>query len=452
MRVYILLSIIVLVCACKIGKRYQAPEMELPEKLTTIQENDSSTLADVEWYQLFDDTILVNYIQMALENNQDMKVAMARMKEMLERKRIAAAPLLPSVDLYANTDREEVEESNSVSKETDLRGELTWELDLWGNIRWGKEAAKAEYFSSIEGQRALKMSLIANVAQTYFELSAAYRELRIVKETGKARGYGVELTKARFEGGLSSETSLSQANVEYAQTMTIIPSVEKNVVIKENELAILLGQMPDTFELHNSIKDYKVPDSIPVGLPSYILERRPDVQMAANRLRVANANVGVALTELFPTITLTAKYGAQSNEFKELLQNPYSYLAGELLAPVFAMGGHRANVRAQKAAFEQAYYTYEKVVISAFSETNTAINNFYKAKEIRKLIAELVESSQNYLDLANLQYINGIINYMDVLDAQRKLFDAQVSLNNAYRDELISYIQLYKALGGGWQG
>lgn len=445
---YISLTLFLLV-GCKVGKEYQAPEMELPSNLTTIQANDSLSLSDIEWYKLFDDSTLISLIHVALENNQDMKIAAARVRQTMALKRIAAAPLFPELGITGTTDRESTH-SSGISTETNVVAELSWELDLWGNIRWGKEAAIAEYLQTREAQRSVKMALIANVAQTYFELSAAERELQIITETGRARQEGVDLANLRFEGGLTSETSLRQAEVEYAKTMTLIPKVERTIVLKQNQLAVLLGQMPSQYSFNYHIVDHIFEDSIPVGMPSYVLQRRPDVRMAEQSLIAANADVGVSLTNLFPKITLTAEFGGESNDLKDLLTSPYSYFAGDLLAPIFNAGANKARLRASRAAFEQTYHEYEKTVLQAFQETNNSITTFYKAKEVRKLMSELENSSRTYLDLANLQYINGVINYLDVLDAQRLLFDAEVSLNEAYLDEMISYVYLYKALGGGW--
>jgi len=446
---YIISFALFIVTGCKVGKEYQAPEMDIPDAITTVQANDSASLADLEWYLLFKDTILVNMIHTALENNQDMKIAAARIRQTMALKRIAAAPMFPEVLVFGEKYQENIDYSGT-SDINRLRAELSWELDLWGNIRWGKEAAMAEYLKTTEAQRSVKMSLIANVAQTYFELFASKRELQIIKETGRARQEGVDLAKLRFEGGLTSETSLRQAEVEYAKTMTLIPKVERTIVLKQNQLALLLGKMPTVYDIEVDITENIIQDSIPVGMPSYLLERRPDVRMAEQTLIAANADVGVSLTNLFPKITLTAQYGMQSKDLSDLLTNPYSYFAGDILAPIFAAGANKARLKASRAAFEQQYFEYEKTVLGAFQETNNSITTFYKAKEVRALMKELENSSRTYLELANLQYINGVINYLDVLDAQRLLFDAEVSLNDAYLDEMTSYILLYKALGGGW--
>lgn len=444
-------SLLVLLCinACKVGKKYQTPELDIPNQVSFSQANDSLTIADVEWYEMFNDTVLINYIELALANNQDVRIAAARIREAMALRRMSEAPLVPSLDLYAESNREQVE-GDDLDIEHVARFELSWELDLWGNIRWGREASIAEYFSTVEAHRAVKMALISSVAKAYFELIASKRELEIVKETGRARREGVHIAELRYKGGLTSETSLMQAKVEFAKTMSLIPSVERDISLTRNSLAKLLGQMPQEEMVSLSLYHQKQGAKIPVGMPSYVLKRRPDIKQAEQSLIIANANVGVAYTDMFPKITLTAKYGNESESFEELLKSPYSYLAGSLLAPVFSGGARRAKLKAQKAVLDQALLEYEKVIITAFQETDNAILTFRKAKEIKELRIDLEKSAENYLELAQIQYINGAINYLDLLDAQRFLFDAEVSLNEAVLNELLSYVYLYKTLGGGW--
>ncbi|TLX75230.1 efflux transporter outer membrane subunit [Labilibacter sediminis] len=437
------------VSSCKVGKKYQSPDIDIPENISHFKENDSLTIADLEWYELFNDTLLNSYIRLALKNNQNVKIAAARVRESMALKRISEAPLMPSMDLFAESNREDVD-GETIDTEHILRLELSWELDLWGNIRWGREASIADYFKTLEAQRAIKMSLISNVAQTYFELIAVKRELQIVQETGRARQEGVNIAELRFKGGLTSETSLRQAEVEYAKTMSLIPGLERYIVLNRNKLAKLMGQMPQNVIESQSLYYQQKIHSLPLGMPSDILKRRPDIKQAEQSLIMANALVGEAFTDLFPRVTLTAKYGEENETFEDLLKSPYNYFAASILTPVFSAGAKRARLKAKREALEQAFYEYEQVVINAFHETDNAIVSFYKAKEVRQQRDALENSARNYLELANIQYINGAIGYIDVLDAQRFLFDAEVSLNDAVLDELLSYVYLYKTLGGGW--
>ena len=257
--------------------------------------------------------------------------------------------------------------------------------------------------------------------------------------------------KLRFEGGLTSETSYSQAQVELARTETLLPSLEQKIKIKENDLAFLLGQYSGDIPRGLPLREQHLLETLPVGLPSSLLERRPDMRQAEQKLREANAGVGVAQTDLFPKISLTGNLGFENEELTNFIKSPAWFLAGDLLQPLFAMGKNKAKLKAARARYEQEVYNYQKSVLSVFKEVNNAIVTIRKAKEVRMSYEKLLNAADTYLQLAQLQYINGVTSYMDVLDAQRGLLDAQLSLNKAMLDELLSTVYLYKALGGGWE-
>ena len=299
--------------------------------------------------------------------------------------------------------------------------------------------------------RALQMSLIADVAQAYFELVALDNELKIVCQTVDARRESLHLARIRYEGGLTSETAFRQAQVELARTETLVPDLERQITLKENDLALLVGEYPHSMARTVLPEDVRLPETLPVGLPSTLLERRPDVRQAEQQLIAANAAVGVAYTSLFPTISLTSQLGAESEELSDLLKSPYHLVAGSLLQPIVGIAKNRARLKAQKAARERALYAYEKAVLSAFKDAYDAIAAFNKMQEIYDSRLLLEKSSRSALELAQLQYVNGVIGYMDLLDAQRSYLDAQIGLSNAVRDKQITIVHLYKALGGGWK-
>lgn len=443
---------VLLLSGCKVGKSYVRPELNLPDTIAGMA--DSACLGNVEWKSLYTDSVLQKLIGQALSYNKDMLVAAARMREMAEQKRIATVVLLPEINGKFLSERENENyggDSPKTSDEFGLKAGISWELDLWGHLRWGREASIAEYMQSVEAQRALKMTLIAEVAQAYYELIALDAELEIVRQTLKAREEGMRLTRIRYEGGLTSEIPYRQSQVELARTSTLVPDLERKITQKENDIAFLTGTYPHRVERGKLIQKISYNRQLPVGLPSDLLERRPDIRQAEQKLIAANAKVGVALTAMFPKISLTSALGAESGAITELLKSPYSIVDGIVTAPLFGWGKNRANWKAKKAAYEAEMYTYEKCVLNAFRETHSAIVYFNKTREVYDLKARLESSSRSYLDLAQLQYINGVISYMDVLDAQRVYFDAQIGLSNAIRDELIALVQVYKALGGGWK-
>ena len=292
---------------------------------------------------------------------------------------------------------------------------------------------------------------MAQVAQAYFELVALDNELAIVQQTLEARRESLHLVRLRYEGGLISEIPFRQAQVELAKTETLVPDLERKITLKENELSFLTVEYPHSIRRTPITVDIVLPENLPVGLPSTLLERRPDVRQAEQDLIAANAAVGVAFTSLFPSITLTANLGAESEELSDILKSPYHLLSGTLLQPIFAMGKNRARLKAKKAACERAAYAYEKAVLSAFKDAYNAITEFNKIKDIYDTRQRLEQSAKSTLELAQLQYVNGAIGYMDLLDAQRTYFDAQLSLSYAIRDKRITMVNLYKALGGGWE-
>ena len=386
--------------------------------------------------------------------NKDMKIAVAKVKEMIASKRITFADQFPEIGARIYGQKERLNYGGDNPKpdpEYGAKLALSWELDLWGNLRWANEAGIAAYLQSVEARHALQMTLVAEVAAAYYELCALDQEQDIVRHTLAARREGVRLAKLRFEGGLTSETSYSQAQVELARTETLLPSLEQKIKIKENDLAFLLGQYSGDIPRGLPLREQHLLETLPVGLPSSLLERRPDMRQAEQKLREANARVGVAQTDLFPKISLTGNLGFENEELTNFIKSPAWFLAGDLLQPLFAMGKNKAKLKAARARYEQEVYNYQKSVLSVFKEVNNAIVTIRKAKEVRMSYEKLLNAADTYLQLAQLQYINGVINYLDVLDAQRGYFDAQIGLSNAIRDELIAVVQLYKALGGGWK-
>ena len=449
-----LTAALVLLSGCKIGKRYTRPDLELPTTLSMDgMVEDSASIADYSWETIYTDTLLQGLIRKMLDYNKDLLMADATVREQAALKRIDWANMLPQIGLrvYAERERENHGGDNyKKDDQFDLKGTVAWELDLWGKLRWTRDASFADFLASVENRRALQMSLIAQVAQAYFELVALDNELSIVRQTVDARRESLHLARIRYEGGLTSEVAFRQAQVELARTATLVPDLERQITLKENELAFLIGDYPHNIRRAPLPQQVSFPSSLPVGLPSTLLERRPDVRQAEQALIAANAEVGVALTSMFPSLALTAQVGAESDLLKELLESPYHLLTGTFLQPIFGWGKNRARLKARRAAFERATYAYEKVVLTAFRDAYDAIATFNKMKEIYQTRLSLEQSSKSSLELAQLQYVNGAIGYMDLLDAQRTYLDAQISLSNALRDRQLALVNVYKALGGGW--
>ncbi|MDH6357399.1 efflux transporter outer membrane subunit [Parabacteroides sp. PF5-9] len=448
----VVLLFVLILTSCKIGTKYARPDLNLPSVIATASDS-TSIITDIPWESLYRDDILQQLIHKALENNKDMLIAAARIKEMIALKRISFADQFPEINARFNAQKEQLNYGGDNPKpDPEFSGKLTlaWQIDFFGNLRWANEANIAAYMQSVDAQKALQLTIISEVATNYYQLKALDKELYIIQQTLEARREGVRLAKLRYEGGLTSETAYNQAQVELARTETLIPTLERDIKIKENDISVLLGQYSENIPRSNLWEYEKLPETLPVGLPSELLERRPDIRLAEQKLREANARVGIAYTHLFPKISLTGNLGGESDDLGNLLKSPAWFIAGDLLQPLFAMGKNKARLKVAQAQYEQQVYSYQKNVLQAFREVSNAIITTQKVKEIRLSSEELESTAKNYLQLAQLQYINGIINYMDVLDAQRGLLDAQIGLNNAVLNEQLAIVNLYKALGGSY--
>ena len=451
-RILLIAALMPAVVSCKIGKKYVRPDLDLPQLIDSTA-TDSSSVKDIEWQTLFADPALQDLIYKALDYNKDLKIAVARVNELAEQKRISTADMLPSIGGQFYGRKEGMfygHRNKTYDDQINLVGRVSWELDIWGKLRWAKESTVAEFLASVENQRAVRISIIAQVARAYFELVALDNELKIVRQTLNSRAEGVRLAEIRYRGGLTSEIVYQQAKLELARTETLIPDLERQISLKENEISFLTGDYPHSIKRTEDLATIPMPESLPIGLPSTLLQRRPDIREAEQHLIAANAEVGIALTSMFPSLSLTGQFGAESEVFKDLLKSPFHQIIGNLLSPMFGAGQNIARHKSKKAAYERAKAEYEKAVIGAFRDVHNAITNFNKIKEICKLRDTYEKLSKSTMELAQLQYLNGVIAYLDLLDVQRGYFDAQISLSNAIRDKQIMLVNLYQSLGGGW--
>ncbi len=452
--IYILSCGVLLLTAgsCSVQKRCKAPELNLPSEIVAGA-NDSLSISDRNWWEIYADTTLCRLIDRTLERNRNLLSAEARVRQLEELYRVSKAARLPSIDgsAYANRETNDYADSKySNDPEIGIKARLSWEADLWGSLRWAKRKGGAEYLASVEGARALQMALVAEVATAYFELVALDHELAIVRRTVETREESVQQAKLRFEGGLTSETNYQQAKVELASAAALIPNLEMQIAQKENQISVLAGGYPDRVERAEMNLNVVMPEALPIGLPSTLLQRRPDVRQAEQQLRAAMAAVGIAYADRFPRLTFTLTGGVENGHFKGLLESPFTYMAGNLASPLFAFGSKRAKYRAALAAYDQARLEYEQKVLEVFQEVNDAVEAYRNMRRTAELKYNLREAARQYVVLAKLQYINGVIRYIDVLDAQRKFFDAQIEESTAVRNEHLALVRLYKALGGGW--
>ncbi|WP_304609118.1 efflux transporter outer membrane subunit [Muribaculum intestinale] len=448
-------GLVLLLSGCRVGVNLPHADTVMPDRYVESWNGsaDTLTMADYSWWEIYGDTALQAVIDATLRNNRDLAVARARIKELAAMKRVASAALLPSVSGQAYGQRETLNyggDSHKGDPEFGLKATVSWEADLWGNLRYASDKSASELRAAIWSERALQMSLVAEAAKSYFELVALHTELAIVKSTLAARRESERIAKLRYEGGLTAETSYLQAKTETARTATYLPRLEQRIAAMENNISTIMGEYPSGIVHADRTADFNLPERLPVGMPSTLLRQRPDIRAEEERLKSAYAQVGVAYTDRFPRLTLTAIGGLENEELGHFLKSPMSFLSAGLLGPIFDWGKRQGAYRAAQAAYEGAVSRYEGVVINAFSEVRTAISNYTKVQESYDSWAALERDAKATMELAQVQYINGAVGYLNVLDAQRSYFDARVGLSNAMRDKQTALADLYLALGGGW--
>ena len=437
---------------CSVQRKCPAPELNLPAEIVTGR-TDSLTIGDMAWWEVYTDTTLCRLIGRTLDRNRNMQSAEARIRQLEELYRVSKAARLPSLGGLVLADNETNDyygEAHKSDAEFSVKATLSWEADLWGNLRWAKRKGAAEYLASVEAARAMQMTLVAEVATAYFELTALDHELDVVRRTVETREESMRQARLRFEGGLTSETAYQQAKVELASASALIPDLELKIAQKENQISVLAGGYPARVSRSKMNLNVTMPDSLAIGVPSTLLQRRPDVRQAEQNLKAAMAAAGMAYADRFPRLTISLTGGLENDALKGLIESPFSYAVGNLTAPLFAFGSKRAKYRAALAAYDQARLAYEQKVLEVFREVNDAVVAYRNMRRTAELKFNLKEAARQYVVLAKLQYINGVIRYIDVLDAQRKFFDAQVEESKAVRNEHLALVGLYKALGGGW--
>ena len=450
---------------CTVGRDYARPETSSPTIWRAPTEGAGS-LADLEWWRLFEDPVLQSLIRTAIDENNDLRLAVARVEEARAQLGIARAELLPQIDGRAGYSSQ-----RSSEKSSPLRGQrgpntpkaenefhstgidLSFELDLWGRLRRGTEAARAELLATEEARRTVLTTLVSDVAQSYFDLIELDREADVARRTRDSRRASLDLVQQRFEGGLTSDLDVQRARQELASAAATVPDLERRIAQTEHRLSILLGKNPGAIARGTTLDQQTTPPAIPAGLPSDLLERRPDIRQAEQRLVAANAKVGQAKAEFFPRITLTSTYGVESASLSDLFTGPArAWQFGPTVSwPIFHGGRLKSNLRASESRELQALIGYQQTIQQAFREVEDALVFQRKAAEIRLERQARVAAAERAVEIANLRYSNGLSSYLDVLDAQRQLFIAELELVASTRDQLTALVQIYKALGGGWE-
>jgi len=436
---------------CVVGPKYKRPVIQPPDKYYTEANPQSTSLADVPWWELFKDPVLQDLIREALKNNYDVATAAARVEEARAQAGIAKSEYYPQIGYGANIAGAR---SNLIPNHVyyGYNFNLSWELDLWGRIRKLNEQQRALFFASEEVQRGVWLSLVSDVAQAYFELRALDMQLEITQETGRSFQETYELFNKKLEGGAASGLETSRAEGATANVLSQVPDLERQITAKENQISLLLGKNPGPIPRGASLSGQNDLDVVPSGLPSTLLERRPDLRQAEQELIAANASVGVAKANFFPVLNLTGLLGGVSPQLSGLVSSGTQWSAGAGLAgPLFNGGRIKSQYRVALAQRDEAQLFYEKSVTQAFGEVSTALAAHQKLAQSIKEQSRSVMSYQDSVRLANLRYDSGLASYFEVLDAKMDLFPAQTALVFYDLDRKVALVELYKALGGGWK-
>ncbi len=448
---------------CTLGPNYARPSLDVPAgwRDAPAPAAEVENLANLQWWELFRDPELQELIRTAVAGNQDLAVAVERIVEARARVGIVQADLFPQVTVGGDSGYFEQSREGfpNIPKPNDndaalyaFGTDLSWELDVFGRIRRSTEAERARLLATEETRRAVAISLVAAVARTYVELRSADLRLEIARRTLETRAESLRITRIRFEGGLTSEKDPRQAEAEYHRIAAAVLRLEQLVRLRENQLSVLLGRGPGPIARGASLPDLPVALAVPAGLPSGLLDRRPDLRAAEEQLHAATADVGAAKALLFPRIALTADLGTTSTELDALFtgsSQAWSVAAG-FLQPVFQGGRNVRRLEAAKSRMRQSLYLYEKAVLEALREVEDSLVTFAKTGAQRGEQHSRVLAERRVVELTKIRYEGGVTDYLEVLDSQRSLFNAENEEVDTIAEQVGSLIQLYKALGGGW--
>lgn len=445
--------------ACMVGPDYTRPEISAPGAFR-FQGPDARELANTAWWQQFDDPVLDGLINEALANNKDLRIAAARVEEFAGALTATRAELFPQIGYGAAGSRDRISERLATplspavpNPQATYQAVLnaSWEIDLWGRIRRESEAAQASLFATEEARRGVVLSLVAATAVGYTSLRTLDKQLEIARATARSYRETLDLFELRYQGGVVSLVQVAQIRSQYEFALAQVPLLEALVARQEHALSVLLGRNPGPLLRGKPIEQLKLPP-VPAGLPSDLLTRRPDIRQAEQDLIAANARIGAARALYFPTLSLTGAVGTASADLDDLFTGPartWSY-AGSLVGPIFTFGLIEGLVAQSEARQRQLLANYERTIQTAFREVDDALIDTRKSRERLSAQARRVAALQDYARLATLRYDNGYTSYLEVLDALRSLFEAELDYADTYGQVFTALVNTYKAMGGGW--
>jgi outer membrane protein, multidrug efflux system len=452
---------------CTVGPNYRRPAVAPPAVFRGSTEatppTDLTSLADLKWFDVFKDDRLQEMVRTALVQNYDLREAVARVDAARANLGIIRADQFPTVDGSADVTATRFSTAGELPLPQGFPQQRTFgsiainlvsfEADIWGRLRRATEAARADLLSSDDNRKAVITTLIGDVASAYFNLLELDMELEIARRTLAGREESLQLIRTREEGGIATLLEVREGEQLVYGAAQVIPGTEQQIELTENAIKLLLGEPPGGITRGQSLLEQKEPPSVPPGLPSSLLERRPDIRAAEQNLVAANAIIGVAKAAYFPRISLTGFFGFQSTELSSLFSGPTRawQFFPQVTQPIFNGGRIRSNVRLAEAQQQIALVQYERVIQNAFREVSDALVQYRQQREVRAKRELLEATLQDRSRLAYMRYRGGVATLLNALDADRDLFEAELGLAQTRRDELLALVQLYRALGGGWQ-
>ncbi|WP_158752165.1 efflux transporter outer membrane subunit [Acidobacterium sp. S8] len=452
---------LIFLTGCTVGPNYKRPTIAAPDAYRGLAPDaapqTTASIADEKWWTVFDDQSLQALIREAIVQNYDVRIAATRVLQAQASLGITRADQFPAIyggASAANTRLPQTKllsATNTSSNQVNLS--LAWELDFWGKYRRATEAARANLLATEWGRKAVIWSLVSNVASAYFQLLELDAEMQISRNALVSRNESLRLVRIRESGGTTSMLDVRQSEQLVYAAAENIPALERSIEQQENLISILLGDNPKPITRGKPLVENHFPSVVPAGLPSSLLERRPDLQSAEQQLVAANAQIGVAKAAYFPDISLTAVAGYQSTALTSLFTGPAGLwtFGAQLAQPIFTAGKLRANVRLTEAQQQEAVLFYQQSIQQAFREVSDSLIAYRKNQEFRAQQELLTAAAQDGVRLANLQYNGGVTSYLEVLDSDTRHFNAEISLAQAQLSERLALVQLYNALGGGWQ-
>jgi multidrug efflux system outer membrane protein len=447
---------------CAVGPNYKRPAVPAPPEYRGLPadqagKSDVASFGDQKWWDAFQDEALRDLLQTALKQNYDVRIAAARILEARAQLGITRADQLPSVEANASSVNERIPQSARIPSIQTTANQLNlsaaWELDFWGRYRRATESARASLLAQEWAQKAVISSLVSDLASAYFQLRELDLELEISRQTLGSRQDSLRLTQILADHGATSLLDVRQAEQLVFTAGAAIPDLEQRVEQQENFISTLLGQNPQSIPRGRKLVDQPHPLEVPAGLPSSLLERRPDIRQAEQQLVAANAQIGVAKAAYFPQISLTAAGGYQSSALTGLFSGPAGLwsIGGSAVQPVFEGGRIRNRVRFAEAQTQEATLFYERTIQQAFRDVSDALIAYRKSQEFRIQEEQLTHAADDAKNLSNMRYKGGATSYLEVLDSDTRYFSAQLTLAQAQLRELESLVQIYRSLGGGWQ-